>query len=121
MATSTSPTRPGEDAPERAQAPIRWPRPSGFSLLLVLVWAVGVFVALFVPGFIVSPNAVKAPASDVWTAFTLSIVGCCLMIGAAIVLWRRTKDTAFFVMGAVPAFTALAGACIFAAAKITGT
>jgi len=110
-----------DDNQTRAQPPIRWPHPSAVSLGLVALWAAGVFVAIFVPALIVPPSVRTAPANEVWTAFTLTIVGAGLMILSSTLLWRRTRDVSFFIMGAVPAFAGIAGGAIFAAAKLTGT
>lgn len=122
MVTPASSNRRRADAgEERAQAPIRWPHPSGASVALVGLWVAGLALALFVPAAIVSPMAVTAPAGRVWTAFTITIVGSLVMVAAATLLWRRTRDAAFFIMGAVPAFATIAGGSIFAASKLTGT
>jgi len=44
-------------AEERAQAPIRWPHPNSHDISLVGLWAVGIFVALFLPALFVAPTA----------------------------------------------------------------
>jgi hypothetical protein len=122
MVTPASSSRSQEDVTEdRAQPPIRWPHPTLAHAGLVALWGVGVFVAIFVPAFIVSPGARTAPSGDVWLAFGTTVVGAGIMILAASLLWRRTRDVAYFVMGAVPAFAGLAGGAIFAAAKLSGT
>ena len=108
-------------APERAQAPIRWSRPDAASVALVLLWAGGVVLALLVPAVIVSPSTVTAPHADVWKAFTASIVGSAVMIGAAFGLWLRRRDAAVLLMGAVPAFSCIVGGVVLTAAKLTGT
>ena len=122
MVTPASSNQRREDAGEvRAQAPIRWPHPTGAAVALVALWIVGLALALFVPAAIVSPMARTAPSGHVWTAFAVTILGSAVMIGAASLLWRRTGDAAFFIMGAVPAFATIAGGAIFAASKLTGT
>jgi hypothetical protein len=122
MVPPASSSRPRDDVgEERAQAPIRWPHLNAVSVGLVVLWAVGVFVAIFVPALIVSPSARTAPPREVWTAFTATIVGAGIMITAASLLWRRSRDVAYFIMGAVPAFAGIAGGAIFAGAKLSGT
>ena len=64
MVTPASDSRPRDDASEtRAQAPIRWPHFNATSVGLALLWAVGVFVAIFVPAFIVSPSVRTASSA----------------------------------------------------------
>ena len=121
MVTPASDSRPRDDASEtRAQAPIRWPHFNATSVGLALLWAVGVFVAIFVPAFIVSPSVRTAPPRDVWTAFTATIVGALVMIFASSMLWRRSRDVGFFIIGSVPAFAGIVGGAIFAASKLSG-
>jgi hypothetical protein len=113
--------RPGEAAaPERAMAPIRWPRPNGPTLGLIGLWVVGVIIALFVPALIVAPGAKSPPAGDVAWAFTTTVVGAAVMLLASFGLWRRTGEAGVTVMGAVPAAACVAGGIILAATKLAG-
>jgi hypothetical protein len=122
MVTPASSSRQPEASPDdRAQPPIRWPHPDRESLGLVLLWAVGLFLALFVPALFVAPTATKPPAADVWKAFASTLVGALVMLGAAGILWRRKADASVLLMGAVPAFACVAGGIILTAAKLTGT
>ena len=105
----------------RAQPPIRWPRPDGAGLLLMLVWVVGVVFALAVPAFIVSPGDATAPTADVLWALASTVVGTLVMMVSAYLLYRRTHEVGFAVLGAVPAFSCLAGGIVLAATKLTGT
>jgi hypothetical protein len=117
----TPSSRQQEDAsPPRAQPPIRWPRPNPGSVALVALWAAGAFVALFVPAFLVSPTVETAPPRDVWTAFTLTVVGALIMILASALLWRRGRDASVLIMGAIPAFATIVGGAILTASKLTG-
>jgi hypothetical protein len=120
MGTPTSSQARQADVPERAQPPIRWGRPSGASVALVGLWAVGAAVALFIPAMIVPPSVRTAPPDDVWTAFTITIVGSIVMLVASVLLSRRKKDPAFLIMGGVPATVTIVGAAILAASKLTG-
>jgi hypothetical protein len=88
---------------------------------LVALWAVGAFVALFVPALIVSPMAQTAPSRNVWIAFTATIAGAAIMVAASVVLWRRRNDAAVLIMGGIPAFATIAGGVILTASRLTGT
>ncbi|HEY6795646.1 MAG TPA: hypothetical protein VI248_13290 [Kineosporiaceae bacterium] len=111
-----------EDAsPARAQPPIRWSRPHPVSVALVALWAVGAFIALFVPALLVSPGAETAPPRDVWTAFGFTVAGAIVMILASVVLWRRRDDAAVLIMGGIPAFATIVGGAILTASRLTGT
>jgi len=121
MVTPAPGSREQEVAPDRAQPPIRWPHFDRASVGLVALWAVGGFVALFLPALLVSPAADTAPARDVWTAFAVTVAGALVMVGAATLLWRRKGDASVLVMGAVPAFATIAGGAILTASKLTGT
>ena len=71
MAKTSAPQGPAGSAAapagttERAQAPIRWPRPDAVGVVLILLWVIGVVFALFVPALIVSPGEEVAPTEDV--------------------------------------------------------
>jgi peptidoglycan/LPS O-acetylase OafA/YrhL len=87
---------------------------------LVIVWAVGVLIALFVPALFVAPTAKNPPTGDVWLAFGSTLVGSAVMIGAATALWRRKADSSVLLMGLVPAVACVAGGVILAASKLAG-
>ena len=105
---------------ERAQPPIRWPHPSRKDLGLIALWAIGIFVALFVPALFVAPTAQHPPAADVWKAFASTVVGSAIMLGAAMTLWRQKADSSILLMGVVPAVSCIAGGFILAASKLAG-
>lgn len=107
-----------EDTEARAQPPIRWPHPNPFALGMVILWAVGLLVALALPATIVSPTAKNPPTGDVWLALGCTVLGAAIMISAASLLWRRVRDGGLFVLGMVPAFVCIAGGAMLAAAKI---
>jgi hypothetical protein len=127
MAKTTAPQGPAGSAASpagttaRAQPPIRWPHPDAIGVLLMLVWVVGVAFALAVPALIVSPGAPTAPTADVIWALVSTVVGTLLMMVSAYVLYRRTREVGFAVLGAVPAMSCLAGGIVLAATKLTGT
>jgi hypothetical protein len=115
--------RPGEDhvLPQgdlRAQPPIRWPHPNRRSVAFVGLWLVGLCIALLVPASIVGPGEESAPVGDVWTAFSFTVLGAAVMLGAATLLYRRTGDAGAMVLGGVPAVATVAGGIILATTKL---
>jgi hypothetical protein len=127
MAKTSAPQGPAGSAAapagntERAQPPIRWPRPDAVGVVLILLWIAGVVFALFVPALIVSPGKEVAPTEDVVWALVSTIVGTLVMMVTAYILYRRTREVGFAVLGAVPAFSCLAMGIVLAATKLTGT
>jgi hypothetical protein len=117
MAKTAAPESPTE----RAQAPIRWPRPDGIGIVLILVWLVGVVFALPIPGLIVSPGSLKAPTEDVVWALVSTAAGTLVMMVSSYILYRRTREVGFAILGAVPAMSCLAMGIVLAATKLTGT
>jgi hypothetical protein len=127
MAKTSAPQGPAGSAAapagttDRAQPPIRWPKPDTVGVVLILIWIVGVAFALFVPALIVSPGALKAPTDDVVRALVCTVFGTLLMMISAYILYRRTGEVGFAILGAVPAASCLAMGIILAATKLTGT
>ncbi len=117
-ANQSAPVRHSDN---RAQAPIKWPKPDGVGVGLFLLWVVGVVVALGVPGLIVGPSEQTAPTGDILLAGGLTVVGCLIMIASAYIYYRRSGEIAVVMLGAVPAFSCLAGGVILAATKLTAT
>src|SRR4051812_23745688 len=105
----------------RAQPPIRWPHPDAIGIFLMLIWVVGLAFALAVPAFIVSPGETVAPPADVVWALVSTVVGALVMLVSAYVMYRRTHEVGFAVLGGVPAASTLAGGIVLAATKLTGT
>jgi hypothetical protein len=121
MATQTSRGRRRPDgSTERAQPPIRWPRPDRSWLGLFAVWVVGLVVALFIPASIVTPGAKNPPSGDVWLAFSATLVGAAIMIAVSFLFWRRKGDASVLIMGAIPAVATVVGGIILTASKLTG-
>lgn len=116
---ATRRTRP-DVSENRAQPPIRWPRPDRRSLGLVALWAVGLVVALLVPAVIVSPTADNPPTGDVILALGATLLGAAVMLGASLILWRRSKDASVTVFGLVPAVACVVGGVIMTASKLSG-
>ena len=65
----------GPTSDNRAQAPIRWPRPDKFTLGLIVAWVVGLLIALAVPAAIVPPNEKHPSAGQTWLAFAFTMGG----------------------------------------------
>jgi hypothetical protein len=120
MVTPSSGGAPQQVGEDRAQPPIRWPHPSQKDLGLIALWAVGIFVALFVPALFVAPTAHHPPTGDVLKAFGSTVVGSAIMIAAAAALWREKADASILLMGVVPAVSCIAGGVILTASKLAG-
>lgn len=105
----------------RATAPMRWPHPSLSEVAYVGLWLIGLIVALFVPALFVGPTEESAPAGKIWTAFAFTGVGCLIMLAAAALLWRRSKDASVMVFGGVPAVACIAGGVVLVATKLTAS
>jgi hypothetical protein len=109
---------PAED--ERAQAPIRWPRPDRFTLGLIALWVVGLVIALAVPATIVPPSARHPSTGQTWFAFAFTLFGALLMLVASIVQYRRNRDPSVFTLGGVSAIAVIIGGIILVATKLGG-
>jgi hypothetical protein len=105
---------------ERAQPPIRWPHPNRGTALTIALWALGLLVALLVPATIVPPTAQSATPAAAWTAFTFTVVGAALMIGATAYRWRKTQDAGILLLGAIPGASVIVGGIILATVKVLG-
>jgi LPXTG-motif cell wall-anchored protein len=108
----------GPDEEERAQAPIRWPRPDSFTLGLIAAWVVGLVIALAVPALIVPPTAQHPSAGQTWFAYAFTLLGALIMLGASVVHYRRKKDASVFTLGAVSAIAMILGGIILVATKL---
>ena len=105
---------------ERAQAPIRWPRPDGFTLGLIVVYVVGLIIALAVPALIVPPTAKHPSTGETWFAFSFTLIGVLIMLAASIVHYRREHDPSIFTLAGVSAVAVLIGGIILVATKLGG-
>lgn len=114
----TTPTT-GRPTDNRAQAPIRWPRPDGTTITTLVLWLSGLVVALVVPAAIVPPGSDSAPTDKIWTAFAVSCVGAVITLGSTVFHLRRKGDSAVLILGLVPAFAAIVGGVIFASTMIS--
>ena len=105
---------------ERAQAPIRWPRPDGVTLALLVVYVVGLIISLAVPALIVPPTARHPSTGQTWFAFSFTLIGVLIMLAASIVHYRREHDPSVFTLGGVSAVAVLIGGIILVATKLGG-
>jgi drug/metabolite transporter (DMT)-like permease len=105
---------------ERAQAPIRWPRPDGFTLGMIALWVVGLVIALAVPATIVSPTARHPSAGQTWFAFAFTLVGALIMLVASTLHYRRERDTSVVTLATVSAIAVVVGGIILVATKLGG-
>lgn len=104
----------------RAQAPIRWPRPDRFTLGLVVLWVVGLVVALGVPAAIVPPSAKHPSTGQTWFAFLFTMIGAAIMLTCSIVQYRRQRDASVLTLGGVSAVAVVLGGIILVATKLGG-
>jgi hypothetical protein len=109
-----------EPPAERAQPPIRWPRPNRSSLLTIAFWALGLLVALLIPAMIVPPGQKTASVSAAWTAFSFTVLGAAMMIAATSWHYLRTKDSGILLLGLVPGGSVILGGIMLATVKILG-
>ena len=110
----------GPTGENRAQAPIRWPRPDRGSVVLAVIWAIGLLVALVVPALIVPPNASNPDVGRTWFAFLFTVVGAGIMIAVSLAQFRRKRDGAILTLGTVSAIAVFLGGIILVATKLGG-
>jgi peptidoglycan/LPS O-acetylase OafA/YrhL len=110
----------GPTADDRAQAPIRWPRPDRRAITLVAIYAVGLVVALLVPAMIVPPTARNPSPGQTWLAFLFTLLGAGVMLAATMVHYRRKRDAAILTYGGVSAGALILGGIILVATMLPG-
>lgn len=103
----------------RAQPPIRWPRPDAPTIIAVLLWVVGLVIALAVPAAIVPPGSRDADPRDVWTAFAVSVVGAAIVLFSMGSVYKRRNEPSALILGLVPAFAVVTGGVIFATTMLS--
>ncbi|WP_345712782.1 hypothetical protein [Kineococcus glutinatus] len=115
---------------QRALAPIRWPKPSGGTVAALVVWAIGLVVAVVVPAIIAPPEfgmtssdasgtADPAPPTSVsgtaiGLAMGVTVLGCLVMLFSAYALHRRTGSIGAAILAFVPTFVVVASGAIIA-------
>ena len=105
---------------ERAQAPIRWPRPDKFTLALLVAWVVGLVIALAVPALIVPPTAQHPSTGQTWFAFMFTVIGAVIMLTVSTLHYRREHEFTVATMATVCAIAVLVGGIILVATKLGG-
>jgi hypothetical protein len=110
----------GPNDGNRAQAPIRWPRPDRFTLGLIAVWVVGLVIALAVPATIVPPTARNPSAGQTWLAFLFTMIGTTIMLTVSAIQYRRKRDPSVLTLGGVSAVAVILGGIILVATKLGG-
>jgi hypothetical protein len=104
----------------RAQAPIRWPRPDRGSVVLGAIWVLGLLIALVVPALIVPPNTTNPNVGRTWFAFLFTVIGTFIMIAVSLLQFRRKRDGAILTLGTVSAIAVFLGGIILVATKLGG-
>jgi predicted membrane channel-forming protein YqfA (hemolysin III family) len=110
----------GPTSDNRAQAPIRWPRPEPASVVLGVIYAIGLIVALAVPALIVPPSSTHPQVGRTWFAFLFTVIGAGLMLVSALVHFRRKRDGTILTIATVSAITVFLGGIILVATKLGG-
>jgi hypothetical protein len=110
----------GPSSENRAQAPIRWPRPDRGSIVLGAIWVVGLLVALAVPALIVPPNATNPDVGRTWFAFLFTVIGAGIMLVVSLLQFLRKRDGSILTVGSVAAVSVFLGGIILVATKLGG-
>jgi hypothetical protein len=110
----------GPNDGNRAQAPIRWPRPDRFTLGLIAVWVVGLVISLAVPATIVPPTARNPSPGQTWLAFLFTMIGTTIMLTVSAIQYRRKRDPSVLTLGGVSAVAVILGGIILVATKLGG-
>jgi hypothetical protein len=110
----------GSTGDNRAQAPIRWPRPDRGSVVLGAIWVIGLLIALAVPALIVPPNATHPNVGRTWFAFLFTVLGAAIMVGVSLFQFRRKRDGSILTLGTVSAIAVFLGGIILVATKLGG-
>jgi hypothetical protein len=110
----------GPTSDNRAQAPIRWPRPDPTSVVLGVIYAIGLVVALAVPALIVPPSSTHPQVGRTWFAFLFTVIGAGLMLVSALVHFRRKRDGTILTIATVSAISVFLGGIILVATKLGG-
>jgi len=110
----------GPTGDNRAQAPIRWPRPDKFTLGLIAAWIVGLVIALAVPAAIVPPTARHPSTGQTWLAFLFTVIGALIMLTVSTLHYRREREFTVATMASVCAIAVVVGGIILVATKLGG-
>jgi predicted membrane channel-forming protein YqfA (hemolysin III family) len=110
----------GPSAENRAQAPIRWPRPDRTVVTLIVTYLIGLIIALVVPALIVPPRSEHPEVGRAWFAFLFTVIGAGIMLVSALLHFRHERDGTILSLATVSAITVLLGGIILVAVKLGG-
>jgi predicted membrane channel-forming protein YqfA (hemolysin III family) len=110
----------GPTSDNRAQAPIRWPRPDASSVVLGVIYVIGLIIALAVPALIVPPSSTHPQVGRAWFAFLFTVIGAGLMLVSALIHFRRKRDGTILTLACVSAISVFLGGIILVATKLGG-
>ena len=126
----------GAAQPEhRALAPIRWPKPDRATVVALVIWAVGLVVAVLLPALIAPPEFgqtstfegtadphVEAQVSGVRIAVAMgaTLLGALVMLVAAYAVHRRTGSIGAAILAFVPSFVVVVSGAIIATMLLLG-
>jgi predicted membrane channel-forming protein YqfA (hemolysin III family) len=110
----------GPTSDDRAQAPIRWPRPEASSVVLGVIYAVGLIIAIAVPALIVPPSSTHPQVGRAWFAFLFTVIGAGMMLVASLLHFRRKRDGTVLTLASVSAISVFLGGIILVAVKLGG-
>ncbi len=113
--TETAEATPGR----RARPRTAWPRVDAVLVGAVLLWLLGLAVAVVVPALIVPPQggmaSMETTPSEVGAAFAVTLLGIAIFTGASLWLYRHSRNSAVLVIGLIPAVSIGSGAIILTA------
>ncbi|GAA0302124.1 hypothetical protein [Kineococcus aurantiacus] len=102
MSAHTTPSRHEE---QRAIAPIRWPRPSGGTVVALVIWLVGVLVSAVVPLLLLGADPYEAaPGGRIVVGLVFTLVGALIMVFSAYLLYRKSGSIGAAILAFVPSF-----------------
>ena len=110
----------GPTSDNRAQAPIRWPRPDRTTVVLIATYVVGLLIALIIPALIVPPSSTHPQVGRAWFAFLFTVIGAAIMLVSALMHFRRERDGTILTLASVSAISVFLGGIILVAVKLGG-
>jgi drug/metabolite transporter (DMT)-like permease len=110
----------GPSAENRAQAPIRWPRPDRTTVTLIVTYFVGLLIALIIPALIVPPRSEHPAVGRAWFAFLFTVIGAGIMLVSSLLHFRRKRDGTILTLACVSAISVFLGGIILVAVKLGG-
>ena len=112
------PTPAGPQHGQKPVAPIRWPRPAASTIVILLVWIVGVIVGILGPALVVSPGAGSISTATALLGFGINVVGFLIMVVTGVLLYRRERDGGLMVFTIVPSGAVLLSGMVMLGTKM---